>query len=186
MEDKIIVKYDKGTYFMLQACWISAIVIITYTFIKGLMQVGSIMWTASIGLIILWVFEIRHFITMGKIITLTPEGCTIKLFCWEKSYTWDQMKTKQWEDYSNSLTRMYQGGVFLSPYREREKFIIYPDMYCLLLSPHPFASVYIFFKVPGGKEIRKKSGKEDIPGYEADEQELREKFAKWGVEMDGV
>ena len=78
------------------------------------------------------------------------------------------------------------GRRFLSPYREREKFIIYPDKYCLLLSPHPFASVYIFFKVPGGKEIRKKSGKEDIPGYEADEQELREKFAKWGVEMDGV
>ena len=186
MEDKIIVKYEKETYFMLQGVFILSIIGLTWLAIKAYQVAGLDVWPGLIGLAALCYLEIRHFITMGKIITLTPEGCTIKLFCWKKSYTWDQMKTKQWEDYSNSLTRIYQGGVFFSPYREREKFIIYPDKYCLLLSPHPFASVYIFFKVPGEEEIRKKSGKEDIPGYEADEKELREKFTKWGVEMDGV
>ena len=163
MEDKIIVKYDKETYFMLQGLFIFIIIVLTWGTIKAYQVAGLDVWPAVIALFYFFYLEIRHFITMGKIITLTPEGCTIKLCCWEKSYTWDQMKTKQWEDYSNSHTRMYQGGVFLSPYREREKFIIYPDMYCLLLSPHPFASVYIFLKYPEGKRYVEKAGRQIFP-----------------------
>lgn len=144
MDDKIIVKYDKETYFYLQGVFILSIIVLTWGMIKAYQVAGLDVWPGLIGMAALCYLEIRHFITMGKIITLTPEGCTIKLFCWEKSYTWDQMKTKQWEDYSNSLTRMYQGGVFYL-HIERGKSLLFIQINIVCFFHRIHLLQYIFF-----------------------------------------
>ena len=163
MEDKIIVKYEKETNVMLEGVFILSIIGLTWLAIKAYQVAGLDVWPGLIGLAALCYLEIRHFITMGKIITLTPEGCTIKLFCWKKSYTWDQMKTKQWEDYSNSLTRIYQGGVFLSPYGEREKLLfIQISIVCFYHRIHLLQYIY-FLKYPGRKRYVKKAGRKISP-----------------------
>ena len=129
---------------------------------------------------------LRTFITREKIIILTPEGCTIKLFCYKKTYTWNQLRTKQWEDYrdfwKSIMKSYYQGGLFLSPYCTRQEYKTYPDLYVELLTLHPFASVYIYFKRPSNKARKRSSDTKHY--YEADEQELRDTLSRWGVEIE--
>ena len=129
---------------------------------------------------------IRTLISDGKTIVLTPEGYTVKVFFYKKTYAWNQLKTKHWEDYRNfsksSSGSYFQGGLFLSPYRVRQKYRIYPDTYTQIFSWHPFSCVYIFFKRDPEK-VLKIPGKTSIY-YEEDEWVLRDTLSRWGIEIE--
>ncbi|HIZ43392.1 MAG TPA: hypothetical protein H9672_01540 [Firmicutes bacterium] len=129
--------------------------------------------------------RVRGFIVYEKIIILTPDGCTIVTSKTQKKYNWDQLKTKQWEDYRNFERSgegyYFQGGLFLSPYHVRQKYRTYAHTYVNHLTMHPFASVYIYFKRP--EEIPLKTSLKLITYYEADEQVLRDTLNRWGVEI---
>ena len=66
MEDKIIVKYEKETYFMLQGVFILSIIGLTWLAIKAYQVAGLDVWPGLIGLAALCYLEIRHFYHNGE------------------------------------------------------------------------------------------------------------------------
>ncbi|HIZ43393.1 MAG TPA: hypothetical protein H9672_01545 [Firmicutes bacterium] len=181
IEDKLIVKpleRGRGIVFL----FVMVIVIVFFFYI---VPEGFELFNTILNIFFLY-NGLRAVITLEKIIILTPEGCTIKLFCYKKTYTWNQLKTKQWEDYRDFWKSIegnyYQGGLFLSPYRTRQKYRKYPHEYIETFTVHPFASVYIYFKRPQDKVWKRSSDTKHY--YEADEQVLRDTLSRWGVEIE--
>ncbi len=179
--EKMVIKSDRLAYGIMMCALIGILIVFIIEF--GYQEID--LWMIILSRICLYYLIIVFGIVYGKKITLTPEGCTIGLFCFHKMYTWDQFKTKQWENYEKVLqgSRGFRGGLFLSTYRVRKHYHTNPVTYALF-SFHPFSTIFIYFKVYGSDEKMIGNGKIHTGCYEADEQELRDTLSRWGVEIE--
>ena len=188
IEDRLIIKpVNRGIsnkLFLVVICITTLCIYLLYLLLSPNFWLLSFLMSFT-GLFGYYIIGIRIFIIYGKIIFLTPEGCTIKIANFQKTYTWDQLKTKQWENYQGFRQpdegHYYQGGLFLSPYRVRQKYRTYAHTYVNRFTLHPFVSVYIYFKQPDYNPPKRSL--RSIACYEADEEVLRDTLNRWGVEV---
>jgi len=160
-------------------CWI-IFSIYTQSFLLG-----------TIFLVIVSFVMIPWVIASARTFVMDENGCTVKFLWLKKTYTWRDMKTKQYVTYDACLESN-------SPCNQAAEFSIKQvripksmkaHTYCWLF--HPFSFVFVYF--PPRKDYyadRSFSARLDRSRcsiiYEADEEEFRSKMNVWGVEMEEV
>lgn len=186
--DKIIIKPDIARMVVLEIC-----VFMSFLIMLILQIQDPLGFPESLIFILFYIFcffsMVYNFILFAKTIILTSEGYTIKLWFVQKTYPWDQVKTRLLEkikivsSYGMDGYRLYTEALFLSTYKVRKHSFI-PSMIYKDFSPHPFATVCIYLQHSGEDSKHVGNGKEVSGGYETDGPRLKEALKKWNVEIE--
>lgn len=182
----MIIKRDKEYRIMVIAVMVCAI-IAGYIFYMGLgLSVSGTL--AAVSPVMLLIF--LHAVGYGRTFTLAPDGCTVRFLCFEKTYLWDQFKTKKIISTPKhpilAINRAYpyqQYAVF-APFRIRKPRWLNPIYYNFI---HPWSFVYINLDNSNTKTRRERQSteyKRRGRHYEASEQEFREKMSLWHIALE--
>lgn len=158
------------------------VALIVYTCIKGMLKPESKIIPLVIGLIVTllfyMLFNLVNWITYGRIIQLTEEGCTVKFLGFTKLYRWNQIKTKRREQITIGHSRdkgpTYNGLLFSYRQERVNRLLKVPTL-------HPFSLIFIQFE-PCLNQHRLQTNLG--AGYFADEDMLFSLLSHWGVYLD--
>ena len=151
------------------------------TFLNVIKYLTSFWDGVSIILLIVVLFAVCFVplaIASSRTFVLDENGCTVSLWRFQKTYRWEDMKTKQQENFGaawRSIGWMNEGIVFCV-HRTKRPLIIPVVYYCAFR--HPFSYIYIEFKK------KKPDGTTQSSLYAIDEQELKTHLNEWGVQLD--
>lgn len=181
----MVIKSDKGNYFIL------AVIIVVWTFLISIISHDGIsnknaktIIFVSLLLFLVVFFCVRYFIFISKTITLTPEGCIIKLFSYKKFYPWSYYKTIRFEPYNDLLS--FTQGLYDSKIlflRKRKKNMINPMLYCIFICP--FSGFFVNFS----------DNMHDVPNSDskgmprilfADKEQFLNLMSKYQIQIDNL
>lgn len=85
-----------------------------------------------------------YSIMISREIVMSAEGCTIHFLCFHHQYMWDELATKQVEDYGNRVTYKspYDKAVIFSPRILKKPAWMKPMEYMLVPFHAPFFFVH--------------------------------------------
>lgn len=134
----------------------------------------------SISAIIIIFIIIQFWISVDRTLMMDKNGCTVKFFCYEKTYKWSELKIKSIENctYGMGYRIPYTSCVVFSKKQKKNPSWLKPSMYSMFANP--FSFFYVYF------EPRINYGKLDYrcPNiYVVDEDEFRKKMTEWNVEL---
>lgn len=132
-------------------------------------------------------FFINYWITHGRTIVFSKDGCRVAWLCFSKMYAWADLRTKRYEQYtkfSNLWERNspYQYGAVFSPHRVR-KAIIDKAATRGPVSFFAFSHIYVYFYPNDGYEPPKNA---DPLFFAVNEKLFRQKMQEWGVVLDDL
>ena len=115
-----------------------------------------------------------HFAIICRTFILDSEGCTVKMWKYQKKYKWDDFQTKRFEvgDYINKYLS-YKSVVIFYKKKTRKPLWMEPYSWGMF---HPLSYIFIHFE----SESRSKSYKI----YEVNKDLLFQKLEEWGVELE--
>lgn len=131
-------------------------------------------------------FSIRWFVSTYSFYELNKEGCTVKFMHYQKTYKWDDLKTKAvvplpW----GSASKMpYDECVILSPKKYKYiRRIIRPYEYRVIVHPLQFMVIHFDIK----KTYSKKEQKDRTNGpdiHVVNKEDFLEKLQEWNVKLE--
>lgn len=111
---------------------------------------------------------------------LNEEGCTVKLWKYEKTYKWDEITIKRWE---KKYEWSYFESAFFSVYPVEKPINIEPFNYCVYR--HPFTCFCVNFWSESYRKSYQRS-----PEYctlrSMSKEEFVQQLQEWGVEFEIV
>lgn len=119
------------------------------------------------------------YVAENRTFELDRDGCTVILGRFRKTYTWDSMQIKRYEDFSAAFgcgAFMFRGVVFCT-HKAKRPYLIPVALYCTFR--HPFSYIYITF-IP--KTV---SERQPIP-YGVDKATFLANMAEWNVAIEGM
>ena len=148
---------------------------------SGIMYAASHNVLFSVLILLVLAYTVfRYWVSVGRILTLNEEGCTVQFLWISRFYRWKDMKTIQIEDYTNSLgyRQPYKTGIVFSPRKIRKPKWLMPAEYSFFV--HPFSCIYIYFD-PHLTYSKWDYRCPDI--YLAEEVVFIQKMLEWHVEL---
>lgn len=133
-----------------------------------------------------YVFSIRWFISTYSFYELNKEGCTVKFLFYQRTYKWNDLKTKSviplpW----GSASRMpYDECVIFSPKKYRHiRRIIRPYEYRIIV--HPLQFMVIHFDIKKSYSKREQKGGTYGPDiHVVNKEDFLGELRKWGVQLE--
>ena len=136
-------------------------------------------FSAAVTLISCSIIVISHHITISRVITMDISGCKIKIWKYERIYTWDEITIKRLEPPHLGLRMEYHdGGAFFSVLPVKKPKILDPTLYCMFF--HPWSCVYVYFVNDIASQTI--SGRPGI--YEVEKKSFLQQLALWGITLD--
>lgn len=144
----------------------------------------SISFTNSIeggvlGFLILSPLMIACISSYEKVLIMDSKGCTVKLFCFSKTYKWSELKTKEYRyfKHGHAYHEIYESGAIFCKRRVRMSRRIKPSAYSFYFHAFRlFSFFYVYFPIDESLHY---------PGlYVVNEAEFRAKMGEWGVDMN--
>ena len=135
---------------------------------------------------LLAVFYLKSVISIGRTITLNENGCTICLFWYKKTYSWNEFSVKRIESYREPITVIPRGnfkwnGVILYPHKTIKLKKFNPEIYLLFFAFFPFSYVFISL-IPS--KIERYQGSYAGLKFQANEDEFFSKMEEWNVYLE--
>ena len=134
-----------------------------------------------VSVIPLLILVIRAWISSCRTYIIDEGGITVRFLWYQRTFKWDELKTKRIENYSNSIgyRQPYTRGVIFYNKATKKPAWLMPAEYSMLI--HPFCFIFIYF------DPHISFGKWDIrcPDlYVVEETEFRENIKKWGIDLE--
>jgi len=122
--------------------------------------------------------SLANWISTGKKIILTKEGCQIYFFTYRKFYKWDEIKTIEYTNFKNTYKPRspYEEGVYFSKKNLKKPKKIELTMYAILV--HPFSLIYVNFK--NGEPYM------SCAVYEVEKDIFLNTMQEWGIAINGL
>lgn len=136
-------------------------------------------------LVLTSVLSVNIWISYTRKITFSQDGCEVTFLWFRKFYSWDDLRTKRYEQYTFPARLWERGspfthGVVFSPHRVRKSIFIKAATRGIL-SFFPFSHIYVYFFPKGTSELPKTAK----PFYYAiDEAVFRQKMSEWRILVD--
>lgn len=124
----------------------------------------------------------RYAAAVLKIVEYSKTGCTVSFFLYSKTYPWEQLCVKRFEDYSctYSYKRQFDEGVFFSVKPLRRPKHLGPCEVCMI--KHPFTSFFVTFPSIGNPQ-----GDLFYPApYRVDKESFLNLMVQYRVVLDGI
>ena len=118
---------------------------------------------------------LRYAATVGKVVTLDSEGCTISFLFYRKKYLWNEFTVKRMENFEGAYSYKWKPGVgaVFSIRSLRRPKRMGPSEFCMLTSP--LSSFFVCFSI----------GDARYPNpYTVDETTFLDTLSRWGIELD--
>ena len=135
-------------------------------------------------------FYLSYVVAYGRTFVLTPKGVLVCFWWFEKTYPWDELKTKRVVNFPKhpilpiNRAYPYKQYVVFSTYRVRNPRWLHPVYYNCL---HPWSFIYINLDNPDTKTRRERQSNEYTRRgrhYEVNEEEFREKMRLWHIVLE--
>lgn len=162
----------------------SLLCVLTFV-VLGVIMVRSLdvpWWIAGLMSIASLVFCIWNLIASCRTVVLTPKGCEIHFAFLHKMYYWEELKTKCYVDYTNTV--VWSDILFMRLHLTDKTFECSPNVLkkhsklpLRYASFHPFSYVIIYLH-------HEKPPKFSNDTYLADTTLFKNKLAEWGVAVN--
>ena len=120
-------------------------------------------------------FLLRYATTVGKIVILDSEGCTILFLFYRKKYLWNEFTVKKLENFQGAYSYKQQpgtGAIFSIRSLRRPKRMG-PSEFCMLTSP--LSSFFVCFSIGDARYPN---------SYTVDKTTFLDTLSRWGIELD--
>lgn len=131
-------------------------------------------------LLILYAFIFRYWLAFGRTITIGKDRCIVSFLGYKKVYRWDELKTKRYVQFENSLgyRSPYVAGAEFCEKNVNRPVWLEPKEYCE--SIRPLSYFFVYFKPDSPPSTRRW-----YPLiYTVDEKEFREKINQLGIFLE--
>lgn len=126
----------------------------------------------------------RAWIVFGRTLFFDQNGCSIKFLCFKKKYSWDELKTKRMENFSNSVgyrEQPFVSGVVFCPHQVKRPYWIKPASFNFVF--HSFDFFFVYFSQPN---VFDKQTNAYTPIYLVEKELFLEKLKQWNVAIENL
>jgi len=161
--------------------WMMAVIILVILATALLLlSAGCGVVFAVIYALLLLIFAMRFWVSVGRTLIFDVNGCTVKFLWITRTYRWKDLKTAHYLDLTNAFgyRQPYKAGAIFSAKQIKIPKWMKPGDYSAFC--HPFSCFYVYFDP---KVVRKK-GDIRIPEiYIVDEEVFHKHLVGWNIEL---
>lgn len=148
-------------------------------FAKYKLNIYSLIWFSVFGL-----FVVSYSVSLCRVFILDKNGCTVKLGCFQKKYSWKDVKLLKHCRYENSIPKseLMQYGVEFSWKQRKRSLLVKPSLYSFMFAPFSLCYIYFPFSTDGTSFKNYKSYAFRRPVYYLyDEDVFFKMINEWGL-----